>query len=57
MKVLKMLIPLTIEGLKITLGVFILTLAVSLPLSILVALMRRSKISFYLSLLAYIYTL
>ena len=46
MKVLNMLIPLTIEGLKITLGVFILTLAVSLPLSILVALMRRSKNKF-----------
>lgn len=43
MKVFDMLIPLTIDGLKITLGVFLVTLIISIPLSILVALMRRSK--------------
>lgn len=43
MKVFDMLIPLTIDGLKITLGVFLVTLMISIPLSILVALMRRSK--------------
>lgn len=42
-KVLQMLMPLTIEGLKSTLGVFIVTLVVSLPLSIVVARLRISK--------------
>lgn len=43
MKVFEMLIPLVMEGLIITLGVFLVTLIFSIPLSILVALMRRSK--------------
>ncbi|HBD63131.1 MAG TPA: amino acid ABC transporter permease [Clostridiales bacterium] len=42
-KVLEMLIPMTLEGLKSTIGVFAVTLAASLPLSILVAKMRMSK--------------
>ncbi len=42
-KVLEMLVPMTLEGLKSTIGVFAVTLAVSLPLSILVAKMRMSK--------------
>lgn len=43
MKIFKMLIPLTFSGLKTTIGVFIVTLAVSVPLSILVAKLRMSK--------------
>ena len=43
MKVLNMLIPMTLNGLLITIGVFIVTLAVSLPLSVIVALLRMSK--------------
>lgn len=42
-KVLRMLVPMALEGLKVTLGVFILTLAVSLPLAIVVAKLRMSK--------------
>lgn len=42
MKVFEMLVPMTIEGLKVTLGVFAVTLAFSLPLAVLVALLRRS---------------
>lgn len=42
-KVLEMLVPMTLEGLKSTIGVFAVTLAASLPLSILVAKMRMSK--------------
>ena len=42
-KVLKMLVPMALEGLKATLGVFALTLLVSLPLSIGVAKLRLSK--------------
>ena len=38
-----MLLPLTLSGLKITLGVFLVTLAISLPLSVLVAKLRMSK--------------
>lgn len=41
--ILKMLWPMTLDGLLITLGVFFLTLIVSLPLSIPVALLRISK--------------
>lgn len=43
MKVLNMLIPMTLSGLIITIGVFIVTLVVSIPLSIIVALLRMSK--------------
>ena len=43
MKILEMLIPMTIEGLKVTLGVFAVTLLFSLPLAVIVALLRRSK--------------
>ena len=43
MKTLDMLVPMTIEGLKVTLGVFIVTLVLSIPLAVLVALFRRSK--------------
>lgn len=42
-KVLKMLVPMTLEGLKATLGVFVVTLIVSIPLSIAVAKLRISK--------------
>lgn len=42
-KVLEMLMPMTLEGLKTTLGVFIVTLIASLPLSIVVAKLRMSK--------------
>ncbi len=42
-KVLEMLVPMTLEGLKSTIGVFAVTLASSLPLSILVAKMRMSR--------------
>lgn len=43
MKVFEMLIPMTIEGLKTTIGVFLITLIFSIPLSILVAKLRMSK--------------
>lgn len=43
MEVFNMLLPMTIEGLRITLGVFIVTLVLSLPLSIIVAKLRMSK--------------
>lgn len=43
MKAFEMLIPLTLSGLKITLGVFLVTLIISLPLSIIVAKLRMSK--------------
>lgn len=42
-KVLEMFVPMTLEGLKTTLGVFAVTLAASLPLSIAVAKLRMSK--------------
>lgn len=42
-KVLEMLVPMTLEGLKATLGVFIVTLVASLPLSVIVAKLRMSK--------------
>ena len=42
-KVLKMLIPMALDGLKATIGVFALTLIVSIPLSIAVAKLRISK--------------
>lgn len=42
-KVLEMFVPMTLEGLKTTLGVFAVTLAASLPLSIAVAKFRMSK--------------
>jgi His/Glu/Gln/Arg/opine family amino acid ABC transporter permease subunit len=43
MKVFEMLVPMTIEGLKVTLGVFAVTLVFSIPLAVLVALLRRSN--------------
>ena len=43
MKVFDMLIPMTIEGMRITIGVFLLTLIISLPLSIIIAKLRMSK--------------
>ncbi len=43
MRILEMLIPMTIEGLKVTLGVFAVTLIFALPLAVVVALLRRSK--------------
>lgn len=43
MKVLQMLMPLTLDGLKSTLGVFLVTLVVAIPLSIVVAKLRISK--------------
>ncbi|WFA08059.1 amino acid ABC transporter permease [Tissierella sp. Yu-01] len=43
MKVLDMLIPMTIEGLKITIGVFLATLVLSIPLSLIIAKLRMSK--------------
>ncbi len=42
-KVLEMFVPMTLEGLKTTLGVFLITLIASLPLSIVVAKLRMSK--------------
>lgn len=42
-KVLEMLVPMTLDGLKTTIGVFIITLVASLPLSIIVAKLRMSK--------------
>lgn len=42
-KVLEMLIPMTIEGLRTTLGIFVVTLIASIPLSIVVAKLRISK--------------
>ena len=42
-KVLRMLVPMALEGLKVTLGVFALTLIMSLPLAIVVAKLRMSK--------------
>ena len=42
-KVLEMLLPMTLEGLKTTLGVFAVTLIASLPLSIVIAKLRMSK--------------
>lgn len=42
-KVLEMLLPMTLEGLKTTLGVFVVTLIASLPLSIVIGKLRMSK--------------
>lgn len=42
-KVLKMLMPMALDGLKATVGVFLLTLIMSVPLSIIVAKLRMSK--------------
>ncbi|MDF2948802.1 MAG: transporter, permease protein [Sedimentibacter sp.] len=42
-KVLEMLIPMTLEGLKTTLSVFAITIMASLPLSVAVAKIRMSK--------------
>lgn len=43
MDALNMLIPLTLSGLQITIGVFLVTLIVSLPLSVIVARLRMAK--------------
>ncbi len=42
MEMLNMLILMTIEGLKVTLGVFLVTVVFSIPLGIIVALLRKS---------------
>lgn len=42
-KVLEMLVPMTMIGLKTTFGVFIITLTVSIPLSVIVAKLRLSN--------------
>lgn len=42
-EILQMLVPMILEGLKITLGVFFITLIFSIPLGVLVALLRMSK--------------
>jgi His/Glu/Gln/Arg/opine family amino acid ABC transporter permease subunit len=42
-KVLEMLVPMTLEGLKTTLSVFAITIIASLPLSVAVAKIRMSK--------------
>ena len=56
MKVFDMLIPMTIEGLRITMGVFLVTLICSIPLSIIVAKLRMSKNKFVANLTGvYIY--
>lgn len=56
MKVLRMLVPMTLSGLKATLGVFAVTLLVSIPLSIVVAKLRISKNKFISRVMAvYIY--
>lgn len=56
MKVFDMLIPMTIEGLRITMGVFLVTLICSIPLSIIVAKLRMSKNNFIANLTGvYIY--
>lgn len=44
--IMQMLIPMTLEGLKMTLGVFLVTLVVSIPLGVIVALLRLSKNKF-----------
>lgn len=43
MEILNMLVPMTIEGLKVTLGVFLVTLVFSIPLAVIVSLLRRSN--------------
>jgi polar amino acid transport system permease protein len=58
MKVLNMLVPMTLSGLVTTLGVFIITLVVSVPLSIVVAKLRMSKNLFVSNITAaYIYVM
>jgi polar amino acid transport system permease protein len=56
MKVLRMLVPMTLSGLVTTIGVFIITLVVSIPLSIIVAKLRMSRNKFIAEITAvYIY--
>ena len=43
MKVFNMLIPMTIEGMRITIGVFLVTLIISLPLSLITSKLRMSR--------------
>lgn len=45
-EILEMLIPMTLEGLGVTLGVFAITLVASLPLSVPLAILRLSKNKF-----------
>ncbi len=55
-KIFEMLVPMTLEGLKTTLGVFVVTLIASIPLSIAVAKLRMSKNKIILSITGiYIY--
>lgn len=42
-KVLEMLVPMTLDGLKTTLSVFVITIMASLPLSVAIAKLRMSK--------------
>ncbi|WP_312702260.1 amino acid ABC transporter permease [Sedimentibacter sp.] len=57
-KVLEMLVPMTLSGLETTLTVFVITLAVSLPLSVIVARMRLSNNKLISNLTgAYIYVM
>lgn len=57
-KVLEMLVPMTLSGLETTLTVFIITLAVSLPLSVIVAKLRLSNNKLISNLTgAYIYVM
>ena len=56
MDIINMLVPMILEGLKTTLGVFFVTLIASIPLSIPVALLRMSKNRLVSSVVgAYIY--
>lgn len=56
MEMLNMLILMTIEGLKVTLGVFLVTVVFSIPLGIIVALLRKSDNSIISGIVAiYIY--
>lgn len=58
MKIFEMLIPMTWEGLKVTMSVFAITLIVSLPLAIFVALLKGSKNKYiYKFTSAYIYVM
>jgi len=57
-KVLKMLVPMAMNGLITTIGVFIVTLVVSIPLSIVVAKLKMSKNKIVSNLIgAYIYVM
>lgn len=56
-KIIEMLVPMTLEGLKTTMGVFFVTLIASLPLSIIVAKLKMSNnkiISYIVSMYIYV---